>query len=302
VDKVAAELLTDYSRAELQRWISAGELQVDGAVVKPRTKLMGGEVLVLSTRRTVREAWQEPQALELDVVYEDADLLIVNKPAGMVVHPGAGNPAGTLVNGLLHYRVELNQLARAGIVHRLDKDTSGLLVVAARPEIQLALTRMIQARQISRIYSAVCEQRMVAGQNVDAPIGRHPKVRTKQAIVEEGKPAYTEFRVLQRFRMHTLVEARLRTGRTHQIRVHLQSIGYPLVGDRRYGARGILPPRPLIELLNCVQGFKRQALHAWQLAFDHPGTGEPLHFKAELPRDMTELVALLQEDQQAAEP
>lgn len=295
-DRVAAQLFTDFSRVELARWINAGELTVDGKTSKPKSKLAGGETLALSAEREQREAWQEPQAIELDVLFEDEHLMVINKPAGLVVHPGAGNPSGTLVNGLLHYRPELTRLPRAGVVHRLDKDTSGVMVVAGSELAQLKLTRMIQSRKVRRQYACVCEGRMVAGQDVDKPIGRDPHVRTRQAIRDDGKSALTEFRVRERYRAHTLVDARLHTGRTHQIRVHLQSIGYPLVGDRRYGARGRLPQGSEAELITLVRNFSRQALHAWYLSFIHPISGEELTFEAPWAADFGALVEGLRAD------
>jgi 23S rRNA pseudouridine1911/1915/1917 synthase len=296
LDRVAAQLFTDFSRMELARWISAGELTVDGNALKPKSKLHGGETLALSAKREQREAWQEPQAIELNVLYEDEHLLVINKPEGLVVHPGAGNPSGTLVNGLLHYRPELTRLPRAGVVHRLDKDTSGVMVVAASEISQLKLTRMIQSRKVRRRYACVCEGRMVSGQDVDKPIGRDPHVRTRQAVRDDGKTAFTEFRVRERFRAHTLVDAKLHTGRTHQIRVHLQSIGYPLVGDRRYGARGRLPQGSEPELITLVQNFSRQALHAWYLSFVHPFSDEELTFEAPWAADFDALVKGLRTD------
>jgi 23S rRNA pseudouridine1911/1915/1917 synthase len=300
VDRVAASLFQDYSRAELSRWIAAGELTVDGQACRPKTKLRGGEVLALRAQREVREAWDEPQAIELDVIYEDESLLIINKPAGLVVHPGAGNRWGTLVNGLLHYRPELSRLARAGVVHRLDKDTSGVMLVAAGERAQLRLSRMIQSREVHRQYVCVCEGRMVGGQDVDKPIGRDPHVRTRQAVRDDGKTALTELRVRERFRAHTLVGARLHTGRTHQIRVHMQSIGYPLVGDRRYGARGRVPPGASPGLIEMLHGFARQALHAWRLEFEHPVSGEIMSFTAPWPEDLAGLVDALRQDASVA--
>ncbi|MCR9258673.1 MAG: 23S rRNA pseudouridine(1911/1915/1917) synthase RluD [Pseudomonadaceae bacterium] len=296
IDKAAAHLFADFSRAELARWITSGELTVDGKTVKPREKLRGGEHLTLRAQRVAREAWQEAQPIELDILYEDEHLLVINKPAGLVVHPGAGNPSGTLVNGLLNHRDAFSRLSRAGVVHRLDKDTSGVMVIAADELTQLRLSRLIEQRKISREYECVAEGRMVAGVDVDRPIGRDPHVRTRQAIVEEGKPAQTKFRVLQRYRAHTLVHARLQTGRTHQIRVHMQSIGYPLVGDRRYGARGKLPPGCEPELIQLVQSFPRQALHAKRIAFAHPITEAEVVVEAPWPADFAGLVAGLQAD------
>jgi 23S rRNA pseudouridine1911/1915/1917 synthase len=296
LDRVAALLFEDFSRAELSRWITAGELTVNGQASKPKAKVAGGESLALQAQRTVREAWQEPQAIEVDVLYEDDDLLIINKPAGLVVHPGAGNASGTLVNALLHRRPELTRLPRAGVVHRLDKDTSGVMVVAGSELAQVRLTRMIQDRKLSRAYVCVCEGRMVGGQDVDKPIGRDPRVRTRQAVREDGKPALTQLRVRERFRAHSLVDAFLQTGRTHQIRVHMQSIGYPLVGDRRYGFRGRVPNGASAALIDTLHGFPRQALHAAKLAFEHPVSAQALSFVAPWPDDFMDLVSALRVD------
>lgn len=296
LDWIAAQLFADYSRAQLTRWISAGELTVDGREMKPRTRLVGGETLSLVAEAPLRESWDDAEALSLNLLFEDEHVLVLDKPAGLVVHPGAGNPSGTLVNGLLHHRSELAHLPRAGVVHRLDKDTSGVMVVAAsQPGLQ-ALTRMIANREFERIYVAVCEGRMVAGKDIDAPIGRDPHVRTRQAVRDDGKPALTEVRVRERYRAHTLIEAKLHTGRTHQIRVHMQSIGYPLVGDRRYGARGKVPTGAEPELIERLHQFPRQALHAEALGFVHPVAGEWLDFQAPWPADFSDLVDALRDD------
>jgi len=296
LDKAAAELFADFSRAELTRWINSGELTVDGRTCKPKSKLIGGEVLELQAERQIREAWHQAESLALDLLYEDEHLVVLNKPAGLVVHPGAGNPAGTLVNALLGYRAELRNLPRAGVVHRLDKDTSGVMVVAASDVAQLRLTRMIAARRIDRFYVAVCEGRMVGGRDIDKPIGRDPHVRTRQAVREDGKPALTEVRVRERYRSHTLVDAKLHTGRTHQIRVHMSSMGYPLVGDRRYGARGKVPQGAAPQLIELIHSFPRQALHAWRLCFEHPVTCEDIDIEAPWPEDFAKLAEGLQND------
>jgi len=296
LDKVAANLFDTFSRAQLSRFIAAGALTVNGHAQKGRFKLKGGESLELKAEREVREAWSQPEDIALDILYEDDDLLVLNKPAGLVVHPGAGNPAGTLVNALLHHRPGLDALPRAGIVHRLDKETSGVMVVAASDAAQLALTRAIGQRQVERRYLGITEGRMVSGQDVDMPIGRDPRVRTRQAVRDDGKPAFTEFRVLERWRLHTLVAARLGSGRTHQIRVHLQSIGFPLVGDRRYGARGRIPPGATMDVIETVRQFRRQALHAHTLAFKHPISESDIAFEAPWPDDMLGLAAVLRDD------
>lgn len=297
LDKVAAQLFDRFSRAELARYIAAGHLKVDGQMYKAKAKVLGGELLELQVEHESRESWDEAEAIALDVVYEDEHVLVINKPAGLVVHPGAGNRTGTLVNGLLHYRPELGGLARAGVVHRLDKDTSGVMVVAASALGFKRLSESISARTVYRAYTAVCEGRLVAGVDIDRPLGRDRHVRTRQAVRDDGKPAYTSVRVVRRFRVHTLVKARLETGRTHQIRVHMQSIGHPLLGDARYGARGRLPVAASSETIETIRGFKRQALHAQELRFGHPDTGEEVSFSAPLPADLSQLIEILRLDE-----
>ncbi len=292
-DQAAAELISDFSRAQLSRWLKDGALRVDGASVAPKLRLRGGESLELQADLLATERWHEAQALPLDVLHEDEHVLVLNKAAGMTVHPGAGNPDGTLVNALLAYRSDLAALPRAGIVHRLDKDTSGVMVVAASPKAHLALVEALALRTIGRRYVAFVEGRMTAGMEIDAPIGRHPHQRTRQAVREDGKPAQTSVRVQSRFAAHTRIEARLHTGRTHQIRVHLASRGYPLVGDRLYGARGRLPPGANEALATLLRGFPRQALHAFELRFEHPQSGRELTFTAPLPEDLEVLDAAL---------
>ena len=296
VDQVAAVLFDDYSRVLLKGWIEQGALRVDGGQVKPKTRLFGGETLTLQATLSAREDWQLPQAIAFDVVYEDDWLLVINKPAGLVVHPGAGNPDGTLVNGLLEYRRDLNLLPRAGIVHRLDKDTSGLMLVAASLPAHGRLVEQLAARTVRRTYQALTEGVMVTGREINLPLGRHPQQRTRQAVREDGREALTRVRVLQRFRAHTHIEAQLATGRTHQIRVHMSAIGYPLLGDRRYGARGRLPPAASAEVAQAIQQFPRQALHACELGFHHPGSGDWMQFSAALPEDMEQLLKLLISD------
>ncbi|MEM8766841.1 MAG: RluA family pseudouridine synthase [Pseudomonadota bacterium] len=295
-DRAAAQLFDEFSRAVLSRWINEGALTVDGSTVKPRHRLLGGEVLRLDADLDAGEDWASAQPVAFEVVHEDEDVLVIHKPAGLVVHPGAGNADGTLVNGLLAHRRELTRLPRAGIVHRLDKHTSGLMVVAASLPAHAQLVRDLEARTVERRYLAITEGRMVGGRDIDAPIGRDAQVRTRQQVRDDGKPAQTRVRVRARYRVHTLIEAALQTGRTHQIRVHLSSIGYPLVGDKRYGARGRLPPGADAVLIDCLQQFPRQALHAWRLAFTHPTSGEFLTFETELPADMRLLRTRLEED------
>lgn len=296
VDKAAARLFREFSRAALTGWIHDGALTVDGAVVKPKLRLVGGESLVLDAVIAAREDWETAEPVPFEIVYEDADVLVINKPAGVVVHPGAGNPDGTLVNGLLHHRASLALVPRAGIVHRLDKDTSGLLLVAANIEAHASLVRALQAREIQRGYRAVCEGVLVSGLDIDAPIGRDPVRRKLQRVRPDGRPALTRVRVIERFRAHTLVAAQLETGRTHQIRVHLSSIGHPLIGDRAYGSRGRLPPGADADLVAAIRAFERQALHARELAFRHPVHGGWLKFEAPDPDDLARILEALRAD------
>ena len=295
-DRVAARLFAEHSRALLSRWIKSGALLVDGEAVKPNLKLSAGQRLTLTPEATPDEDWATPQPVAFKVVYEDDQLLVIDKPAGLVTHPGAGNADGTLVNGLLHHRAEQIELPRAGLVHRLDQDTSGLLVVAATGKAQRQLADAVAQHRIARRYVGVAEGVMTGGRTIDRPIGRDPQRRTRQRVRDDGRPARTRIGVRQRFRAHTHISAELETGRTHQIRVHLASIGHPLVGDRRYGARGRLPRAPHPEVVLTVRGFGRQALHASELAFDHPTTGERCEFRSPVPKDMAELLAVLSLD------
>jgi len=296
IDRVAAQLFDGYSRAALTRWIQDGVLTRDGVPARPSDKLNGGESLNLDVQQAPREDWRSAQQVPFRIVYEDAELLVIDKPAGVVVHPGAGNPDGTLVNGLLLHRPQLALLPRAGIVHRLDKDTSGLLLVAATEPARTRLVAMLAAREISRRYLAVIEGRLPAGLEIDEPIGRDPVLRTRQRVRADGRPALTRVRVLQLFRAHTLVEAELATGRTHQIRVHLAHVGHPLVGDSRYGARCRVPPAADPATVEVLRGFRRQALHAWRLALRHPVSDAALEFEATVPVDLAALIDALDAD------
>jgi len=296
VDKVAASLFTDFSRAELSGWIQQGALTLDGEAVKPKHKVLGGEWLHLQALQSSGEMWEQAEEIALNVVYEDDDVLLINKPPGLVVHPGAGNRSGTLVNGLLNYRPALHTLPRAGIVHRLDKDTSGIMVVAASQLALRVLVESIQQRQVQRSYVALCEGVMIAGQDVDRPIGRDPKHRTRQAVRDDGKPALSYIRVRERYRAHSMVDVQLATGRTHQIRVHMQSIGFPLVGDGQYGWRRIVPRGADATTIATVHGFSRQALHAAKLRFHHPRSSESMSFSAALPDDIVQLAQVLADD------
>jgi len=298
LDRVAAVLFDAYSRARLQRWIKDGSLTVDGARRAPRERMLGGERLALAAVSAPSERWVA-QPVPVEVVHADEALIIVDKPPGLVVHPGAGRPDRTLVNGLLRAFPELAALPRAGIVHRLDRDTSGLMVVARSLASHHRLVEQLQAHAVGRRYQALVEGTVTGGFTVDAPIGRDPHNRLRQAVVPDGRAAITHVRLAQRFAAHTLLRCRLETGRTHQIRVHLAQRGYPIVGDRLYGARGRLPQRPEPELAERLRGFGRQALHAERLELAHPLTGEALAFAAPLPDDMAALLAALAEHARA---
>lgn len=293
LDRVLAQLFTQYSRAQLQRWTRDGRVMVDAApCLDTRRRIFGGERLTLTPQTQTRE-WADAQALPLSVLHRDDDLIILDKAAGMVVHPGAGNPSGTLVNALLHLEPGLAALPRAGLVHRLDKDTTGLLVVATSLEAHTTLTRMMSERRISRRYEAVVHGQPPPGGTVDAPLGRHPRLRTRMAVVSSGREARTHFRRLACFPRHAHLALELDTGRTHQIRVHLAHIGHPLVGDRSYG--GIRPASADLapEAALALEEFPRQALHARHLAFTHPVSGEDMLFSSELPADFRVLLAAL---------
>lgn len=297
LDAALARLFPEYSRSQLTLWLKEGALRVDGAQPRPRTPVQGGErVELIPPDAPVLEAQAEPIAL--DVVYEDAAVLVVNKPAGLVVHPAAGHRDGTLVNALLHRAPELAQLPRAGVVHRLDKDTTGLMVVARTPEAQTALVRQLQARSVHREYRALVQGQIISGSTIDEPIGRHPVDRKRQAVTGGGKPAVTHYRVGERFPAHTLLNVRLETGRTHQIRVHMAHIRHPIVGDLTYGGR----PRPVKGMGEAakaaIAAFKRQALHAAHLEFEHPQTGELHAFDAPLPADFEALLDALRKDRE----
>jgi 23S rRNA pseudouridine1911/1915/1917 synthase len=293
-DQVLAEIFPDFSRSRLQGWIKKGRALLDGAEVQPRIRVKTGQTVDLSPEyAAVSNSVSE--AIALNIVYEDADVIIINKPVGLVVHPGAGNPAGTLMNGLLHHAPELEALPRAGILHRLDKDTSGLLIVARSIAAHTRLVRALEERLIRREYRAVCNDRLTAGETVDAPIGRHRTQRTRMAVTESGRPAVTHYRVLARFAAHTFIAVRLETGRTHQIRVHLAHRKHALVGDQVYGGRLRIPRGSSDALAEALRSFKRQALHASDLAFEHPVSGESMQFHAPLPEDMLGLLQVLAE-------
>ena len=297
-DQAVAQMFPDYSRSRLTEWIKAGDVLLDGEQVAPRQIVHGGELVSLHARPG-QEVPMRPEEIALDIRYEDADLLVINKPAGLVVHPGAGQPAGTLQNALLHFDAKLVEIPRAGIVHRLDKDTSGVMVVARSLRAHTKLVEALQERDVHRQYVAVVLGPMIAGGSVDAPIGRHPRDRLKQAVREDGREAITHYRVRERFRALTLIECRLETGRTHQIRVHLAHVRHPLVGDAQYGGGLRQPKGASAALAEALRGFRRQALHAERLEFAHPADGRTIAVEAEMPADMAALVEALREDARA---
>jgi 23S rRNA pseudouridine1911/1915/1917 synthase len=294
LDQVLAELLPEYSRSRLKEWILAGYILLDGAQPVPRTRVRPGQHLTVTAKLTAQEN-SEPEAMELSVAYEDDDVLVIDKPAGLVVHPGAGNRAGTLLNGLLHYAPSLAALPRSGILHRLDKDTSGLLLIAKTLPAHTGLVRDLQERRITREYRAVCEGRLTAGGRIDAPIGRHPVNRTRMAVAEKGRASVTHYRVLTRFPAHSFVALRLESGRTHQIRVHMAYDRHPLIGDPAYGGRLKIPARASPAVVAVLRAFCRQALHASRLSFCHPVSAETIEIHAPLPADMLGLLLALDE-------
>jgi 23S rRNA pseudouridine1911/1915/1917 synthase len=297
-DQALADLFPDYSRSRLTSWIKAGAVLLDGVQVIPRHIVFGGETVSLTVRME-REVRASGEDIALDIRYEDEDVIVINKPPGLIVHPGAGNPDGTLQNALLHHDPNLAGIPRAGLVHRLDKDTSGLMVVARTLRAHTSLVEQLSERSVHRQYEALVYGPMVAGGKIDQPIGRHPVDRLKQAVREDGREAVTHYRVRERFRALTLVECRLETGRTHQIRVHMAYVRHPIVGDLVYGNLR-LPKGATTELADALRGFRRQALHAERLEFQHPGNGEMVVVEAERPTDMEALLAAAREDTHAA--
>jgi 23S rRNA pseudouridine1911/1915/1917 synthase len=297
LDSALARLMPEHSRTRIKGWIEAGAVKVHGSACKPRDIVEAGfRVRVHMTIDAVAQPLVLPEAIALHLVHEDRDVLVIDKPAGLVVHPGAGNPRHTLQNALLGLDPSLAALPRAGLIHRLDKDTSGLLVVARTPEAQTSLSRQLEARTMSREYVAACVGVMTGGGTIDEPIGRHRGDRLRMAIRGSGRPAVTHYRVLERFRAHTYLSVKLETGRTHQIRLHLSHIKYPIVGDPVYGGRFGLPRGATQGLIDALRGFKRQALHAATLGFDHPRTGKPLTLQSPVPADFAQLLGALRED------
>lgn len=297
LDWVLAQEFSDFSRARLQEWLEQGRVKVDGEVItKQRHSVMGGELIELEPL-IEDETEVVAQDIELDIIFEDDEILVINKAAGMVVHPGAGNPDETLMNALLHNCPNLRQIPRAGIVHRLDKDTSGVLVVAKTLRAQTSLVEQLQARSVERVYLALVVGRVTSGATINKPIGRHPTNRKKMAVRVGGKEAITHYEVAEIFREHTLLKVSLETGRTHQIRVHMADKGLHLLGDPVYGINLRIPEGMMPEFADLLRDFKRQALHAAQLGFIHPATGEQVVFKTPLPEDISLLVDILRDDE-----
>jgi 23S rRNA pseudouridine1911/1915/1917 synthase len=303
LDQALPKMLPDYSRSRLQTWIKEGLVSVDGQPASAKQKVWGGERIEVLPQPRPEDSAFKPQDIALPIVHEDAHILVVDKPAGMVVHPAAGNWDGTLLNALLYHAPQLQDLPRAGIVHRLDKDTTGLLVIAKTIAAQTSLVRQLQARTVKREYRAIVWGEVWQNGTVETQIGRHPHARTRMAVTRVGgKPAVTHYEVLERFAVHTYLRCRLETGRTHQIRVHMQHLGAPLVGDPVYGIRGIIPNRAITPTLRqALKNFKRQALHAARLGLIHPATGEPMEWQAELPDDMKALLEAMRFEEEIGE-
>lgn len=296
LDQALSELFPDYSRSRIKDWIVNNNVTVNGIIVnKPKEKVMGGEKILINTQ-IEEETFHQPEDIKLDIVYEDDDILVINKPRDLVVHPGAGNPNGTVLNALLHYYPEISHVPRAGIVHRLDKDTTGLMVVAKTIIAQTRLVESLQLREITREYEAIAMGIITAGGTVDQPITRHPTKRTHMSVFPTGKPAVTHYRVMEKYRLHTRLRLRLETGRTHQIRVHMAHIAHPLVGDPLYGGRPRPPKGASESFIQTLRDFDRQALHAAMLRLFHPVSGEQMEWHAPIPDDMQKLIQELQKD------
>ncbi len=299
LDQALAELFPDFSRSRLQQWVKQGSVLVDGKVLRSKDKLLGGESIELDVTLEAESTFA-PEPIPLNIVYQDDALIVINKPAGLVVHPAAGNWQGTLLNALLHHDPAIAAVPRAGIVHRLDKETTGLLVIARTLEAQTALVEQLQAREFTREYDAVINGVLTGGGTVDEPIGRHPVDRKRMAVVRNGKPAVTHYRLSERFRAHSYIKVQLETGRTHQIRVHMAHRHNPLVGDPVYGGRLRIPPACSPELEQVLRHFHRQALHASRLGLIHPSSGEYMEWTAAIPEDMQQLLAVLRQDMDLA--
>ena len=292
LDTSLSEMLPDYSRSKITAWIKSGDALINGKTFKPKEKSTGAEVVCLAINQKNSIDWTA-EKIPLNIVYEDEDIIVINKQSGLVTHPGAGNWTGTLANALLYHDSNLSKLDRAGIVHRLDKNTSGLMVIARNEKSQKYLVEQLQSHLVDREYSAIVYGHMIAGGKVEEPIGRDPRDRVKQAVLMSGKDATTHYRAIDRFKSHTHVKAILETGRTHQIRVHLSYVGHSLVGDPMYGGRVRFPKKANEELKEALLSFKRQALHSKKLTLSHPISGEIMSWKAPLPDDMMKLLDIL---------
>ncbi len=297
LDQALAQLFSDYSRGQITKWIKSGYVQVNNKVLRPRDTVLGGEHVIINAQIEIIDDTWVAEAISLDIIHEDDDVIILNKPAGMVVHPGAGNHDGTLVNALLHHAPQLEAIPRAGIVHRIDKGTTGLLMIAKTLQAHNSLVMQLQEHTVLREYQAICMGVMTAGGTVDEPIGRHPVDRKRQAIIGSGKHAITHYRVEHRYRAHTHIRCKLETGRTHQIRVHMAHIRYPLLGDPVYGGRIRLPKAASQATQQALQNFRRQALHAGLLGFIHPASGEEVSWQIDMPEDMQNILKALVKDQ-----
>ncbi|ETO92924.1 23S rRNA pseudouridine(1911/1915/1917) synthase RluD [Legionella oakridgensis] len=293
IDVVLAQLFSEFSRSQLSHWLKEGAITINQRLFKPKDKVYGGEQILLQVLLQTEETSCHAEQIPLDIVYEDDCLIIINKPAGLVVHPGAGNPNHTLVNALLNHHADLHHLPRAGIVHRLDKDTTGLLIVAKTLSSHTALIRQMQAREIQRRYLALVYGHVIAGGKLETFYGRHPRNRLKMTVCQQGKEAITEFSVHKQYQYFTLLEVKLLTGRTHQIRVHMEYINHPIVGDLLYGGRTRFPGGASLELRQILQAFKRQALHAYFLSLRHPDSQKELTFSIPLPDDFQKLLTQL---------
>lgn len=295
LDQSLAQLFPDFSRSRLQEWLKSGQIKLANTAARAKDKVLGGEEVIIDAA-IEEEVQHESQAIEIDIIYQDDDLIVINKPAGLVVHPAAGNRNGTLLNALLHHAPELADLPRAGIIHRIDKDTTGLLVIARSIKAHTQLVADLQEHLIAREYVAIASGRFTAGGCVDEPMARHPQNRTKMAVVQIGKHAITHYRIKERFKDYTLLTVTLETGRTHQIRVHMAHIQHPLLGDQTYGGRLKLPKNASELLISTLRTFKRQALHAYRLSLTHPVTGEEMEWTAPIPDDIERLLAILRSE------
>ncbi|MEM7433123.1 MAG: 23S rRNA pseudouridine(1911/1915/1917) synthase RluD [Pseudomonadota bacterium] len=297
LDRVLAKMFPEYSRSRLKAWLLAGDIRVNGISPRPRDSVLGGETVELRAEPEIAVEAQ-PEPMPLQIAYEDEHLMVIDKPAGLVVHPGAGNASGTLLNGLLHRSPELAELPRAGIIHRLDKDTSGVMLIAKNLPAHTAMVRLLADREISRQYRAVCAGSLTGGGTIDAPIGRHRSDRRRMTVRDDGKPAVTHFTVEKRYSRYTYIRVRLETGRTHQIRVHFAHRRHGLLGDPVYGGRLAIPPGASEALQHQLRDFRRQALHAERLAFEHPITAESIEVRSPLPDDFAQLLDALEEIRQ----